>query len=110
MRQPRDRVTLAAAGRVLDEIMLTRPMLTRVRDQSPHAIELVITREDEALLLPFAPAAVLLFLLKLMNESADQIQHAVRLPNLVPKISRRIAFARRRIARAAVVAFVEGQE
>src|SRR5438093_13623206 len=44
--QPRDRVALTAAGGMLNQVMLTGPVPSRVRDQTPHTIELMIARKD----------------------------------------------------------------
>jgi hypothetical protein len=61
-------------------------------------------RDREALPPFLASAGVLLFFLELMHGPANQVQHAVWLPDLVPEIGGRVAFVHRRIARAAVVA------
>src|SRR5438093_9107244 len=110
MCQPRDRVALPAAGGMLNQIMLTRSVFARLRDQTPHAIELVIARKDQYLLFAFPAGAVLFFLFGLMDEAANQIQHAVGVPHLFPKIRRRITVTDRWIARAAMLPLVERQK
>ena len=46
VRQPGDRVRLAAAGRVLDQVAPARAVLCRVGQQPAHHVELVVARED----------------------------------------------------------------
>ena len=58
MGQPSDRVTLAAARRVLDQVALARPMCFGVGQQPEHYVELVITRPD---LVPFLPPRLRIF-------------------------------------------------
>src|SRR5437762_14139339 len=110
MCQPRDGVALPAAGGMLNQIMLTRPVFARMRDQTSHAIELVIARKDQYLLFAFPAGAVLFFLFGLMHEAADQIQYAVGVPHLFPKIRRRITVTDRQIAGTAMLPLVEGEK
>ncbi len=50
--EPGDRVRLAAAGRVLDQVALPGAVRRGVGEQLPHHVELVVAREDlDALLL-----------------------------------------------------------
>ena len=56
VREPRDAVRLAAPGRVLDEVVVARPLRPRRRLQLPHGVELVIAREDHGLVVTFLPA------------------------------------------------------
>ena len=51
VRQPGDRVALAAAGRVLDQVAPARAVLGRVGQELAHHVELVVAREDLVALL-----------------------------------------------------------
>ena len=47
--QPGDGVALAAAGRVLDQVVVAGALLARVGLAAAHAVELVVAREDHRL-------------------------------------------------------------
>jgi hypothetical protein len=47
MGEPGDGEALAAAGRVLDQVALPRAHRARIGHESPHAVELLVAREDE---------------------------------------------------------------
>ena len=109
--QPGDGEALAAPGRVLDEVALSRPQGTGVRHEPAHAVELLIARKDEEPFTSLAP--LLVFLLNLMDDLAHQVQDAVPRPGLFPEIAGRVAGLRRRHGRvpcAAELAPVEGEK
>lgn len=109
--QPRDREALAAPGGVLDQVALPRPLLTGMRHQLAHAVELLVAREDQEA--PAGLVALVVLLFNLVDELAHEVEHALAGPGLLPQVARGVASPRgghRRIARAAVLALVEGQE
>ena len=53
--EPGDGEALAAPGRVLDEVALSRPQGTGIRHEPAHAVELLIARKDEEPLAGLAP-------------------------------------------------------
>ena len=111
MGEPGDGEALAAPGRVLDEIALSCPCSTGVRHEPAHAVELLVARKDEGALAGLA--ALVVFLLDLVDELPHQIQHAVPRPGLFPEIARGVARPRRRHGRvpgAAELSPVEGQK
>ena len=111
VREPGDGEALAAPRRVLDEIALPRPGRAGVGDEPAHAVELLVAREDEES--PAGLASGFVLLLDLVNELADQVEHAVARPGLLPEIGGGVPVLRRghgRIAGAAEAAPVEGQE
>ena len=80
--QPGDGEALPAPGRVLDEVMLPSSVLAGVGHQSPHCVELMVAREDqEALTSLIAPVVQTL---DLVDELAQQVQHTVPRPYLLP--------------------------
>ena len=111
VREPGDGEALAAPGRVLDEVAVSRPQGTGVRHEPAHAVELLIARKDEEPLAGLAPLFV--FLLNLMDELAHQIKDAVPRPSLFPEIAGGVARLRRwhvRVPGPAELAPVEGQK
>ena len=97
VREPGDGVALAAAGRVLDQVALAGAVRARVRHQPAHGIELLVAREDQEALAGLA-ALVVLFL-DLVDELADEVEHAVARPGLLPEVGRGVALPRRRHGR-----------
>ena len=112
MRQPADGVALAAARRVLDEIVVADALAPGRVHQRAHGLKLVVAREDHRLLLDLAALVVALLLDLEMDEPRQQVEEAVPLQDLLPQIGRAIGAPRRvgRVAGAAVAPFVEGQE
>ena len=109
--EPGDGEALAAPGRVLDEVPVSRPHGTGVRHEPAHAIELLITRKDEEPLAGLAPLFV--FLLNLMDKLAHQTKDADPRPSLFPEIAGGVAGLRRRHGRvpgAPELAPVEGEK
>ena len=103
MRRPRDRVGLARAGRVLDQVFPARPFGEHGGAQLAGGVELVIAGEDQRL--------DLLLRVPLRDDvAAEDFEPAVALPDLLPQVARRMPVRVRRVARAAVVALVERQE
>ena len=80
MRRPRDRVGLAGTRRVLDEELAARALFENLRLQLACSVELVIARENDAFYL---------FLLIARGDkiTANDLQPAIALPHLFPKIA-----------------------
>ena len=117
MREPGDGVALAAAGRVLHQVITPRALRAPRRHQPAHGVKLVITWKDHgflAQLLYFALAAArhehVLFLGFEVQEPAHDIEQRIARPDLFPQIRRAVTLGIRRIARAMVVALIERQE
>src|SRR5687768_14664794 len=111
MREPRDREALSASGRVLDQVPVSRPLSARICNEFTHAVELLVAREDQES--PARPAAALVLFLDLVDELADQVEHAVTRPRVFPEIRSGKACLRgrhRRVARAAELPAVERQK
>ena len=109
--EPRDGEALAAPRRVLDEVALPRSPPPRIEDEAAHAVELLVAGEDEEA--PTGLAAVLVLFLDLVDELANEIEHAVARPGLVPEIAGGVATPGRGhggIAGPAEPAPVEGKE
>ena len=108
--QPRDRVGLAGAGRVLDEVGVAGALHPRRGDELGHRLPLVEAGEDQ----PFLGRllAVLGDLLHPfeVNEAAEDVQPRVALQHPFPEVRRAVAEFVRRVAGCAVVAEVERQE
>src|SRR5712664_1635568 len=97
MREPGDREALAAAGGVLDQIALTCSVASSVGDQLAHGIELLVAGKDEETLAGLAAPVILL--LDLVDELADEVEHAVASPDVLPEVARGVAFLGRRDGR-----------
>jgi hypothetical protein len=111
VREPGDGEALAAAGRVLDEVPLPRAPGARVGHEPAHAVELLVARKDEEALAGLP--AFFVFLLDFVDELADEVEHAVARPRLLPEVGGRVARARgrhRRVPGAAELALVEREE
>ena len=109
VREPRDRVALAAPGGVLDQVALPRPVVPGVGHHAPDGIELLVTREDQT----FRLLARVVLVLHFVDELPDQIEDAVPGPDFFPQVVRGVPALGRgdgRIAGAAELAAVEGQE
>ena len=80
--------------------------------QCAHRLKLVIAREDHRFLLHLTALIVALFFDLKVDEPRQQVEEAVPLQHLLPQIGRAIGAPHRvrRVASAAVVPFVEGQE
>ena len=80
VRRPRDRVGLARAGRVLDQVLAARPFRQHGGLQLAGGVELVIAGEDELL--------DLLLLVLLRDEvAAEDFEPALALPDLLPEVA-----------------------
>ena len=111
MGEPGDGEALAAAGRVLDQVALARAVAAGVGHQAAHGVELLVAREDQEALAGLAALVVLL--LHLVDELADQVEHAVAGPDLLPEVGGGVAGPggrNGRVAGAAELPLVEGQE
>ena len=108
MGEPRDGVAFAAARAVLNEIVVSSADGAGVVDETAHGVQLMIAGEDK---FPFAGLfAVLVAFLATSQEVVEDFEQAVALPDALPKIGGREAIRIDRVARAFVVAPVEGQE
>ena len=63
VRKPGDAVGLAAAGRVLDQVVVARAFDSRCGDESVDRVELVVAREDDRLALDRSRTLLVLDLL-----------------------------------------------
>ena len=107
MRQPCDGKALAAAGRVLDQVAPTRPVLARVGQQLSNHIELVVARPD---LDPFLSPRLRVLGLQHLGVVLQDVGHAGPCKDLAPEVVRAESVRVGRIAGAIVPATVEGQE
>ena len=103
VRRPGNRVGLARARAVLDQIPVPRPLGQHRLHQLACGVQLVVAREQHRLhlLLRVAPRHQI---------AADDLQPAVALPHLLPQVGRAVPLAVGWVARAAAVALVEGQK
>ncbi|KFB74180.1 MAG: hypothetical protein AW09_000540 [Candidatus Accumulibacter phosphatis] len=112
VRQPGNRIALAAAGRMLDQIVMSHTFAGSGCHHLAHRLQLVIAREDQAFLANL-PAVVGRLLLHIeMQKAGEQVEQAVALQDLFPHV-RRLVVARikvGRVAGSALHAPVEGQE
>jgi len=79
VRRPGDRVGLARDGRVLDQVLLAGAFLQNAPEQLARRVELVVAREDDR---------GDLFLAVALGDqiAADDLQPAIALPHLFPKV------------------------
>src|SRR5690606_10153876 len=107
VRQPRDRVRLAAARRVLDQVALAGAVLARVGEQPAHHVELVEARPDLHRLFPAGLVVLRLDDLRVVLEDVGEaLAREDPLPEVVGLQTVRVG----RIAGAVVPALGEGQE
>ena len=112
MGKPSDGVALAAAGGVLDEVVVSRALPACGVHEQPHGRELMVAGEDHGLRLDLvAPVVALLFDLQ-VNEAGENVEQTVALQHLFPQIGRAVAAAGGIgwIARCPRESLVEGQE
>ena len=107
MRQPCNGIGLAAARAVLNEIALADAVLLHIRQQAFHRRQLMIARED--LLIPGFAGFLVLFLDQRGVVLDDAREHVLG-QNLLPQVIRHQAVRIGRVARAVLVALVEGQK
>ena len=118
VREPRDAVRLAAARRVLDEVVAPRPVGAGRLDEPVDGVELVVAREDHRLALLRARALrVLDLLLAGLEEDIgpEDVEEALAFEHLAPEVVGAVAVGVGRVAGAAVdgagvAAAVERQE
>ena len=107
VRQPGDRIRLAAARRVLDQVAPARPMGAHVGQRLAHDAELVIARPD---LPPLLPARARVPLLDDLRVVLDDVRQTRGGEHLLPEVVGLQAVRVGRVAGAVVVALVERQE
>ena len=103
VRGPRDRVGLARAGRVLDQVLVARPVAAHRGDDGAGGVELVVAREDGVHELPGV-------VLPRHDVAAEDLQPRVARPHRFPQVVGGVALQVGWVARSAGVALVEGQE
>jgi hypothetical protein len=112
--QPRDAVALAAARRVLNQVVLAHALGHRGGDELPHHVQLVVAREHHGLGLDGLDLPVLgdlpLVLHGQVHEAPEDVEEAVPLPDALPQVRHAIALRVGRVALAVAVALVERQE
>ena len=112
MGQPTDSVALAAACRMLDEVVVAHALPARGVDQHPHRLKLVVAGEDHGFHLDFG-ASVVAFLVDLqVNEAGEDVEQAVALQHFFPQICRSVGPPVRigRVPGRSRAPLVEGQE
>ena len=87
--EPGDGEALSAPCRVLDEVALPRSSPPCIDDEPAHAVELLVAGKDEEA--PAGLAPVLVLFLDLVDELADEVEHAVARPGLLPEIGGGVA-------------------
>ncbi len=107
VRQPRDAVALAAARAVLDQVAPARTIVVGIGQQLAHHVQLVVAREDLRL---FLAARLRVLELHHLRVVLQDVGEAERGEHALPEVVGLEALRVRRIARAIVVALVEGQE
>ena len=107
MRKPGDGIRLAAARRVLHQIALASTIRAHIGQRLPHHTELVVAGKHLAALLLARLRILSLDDLGVIFEDVGQPRRG---EHLFPQIVGLEALRVGRIARAVVVALVEGQE
>jgi hypothetical protein len=107
VRQPGDRIRLAAARRVLDQVTPARSMGTHIGQRLAHKPKLVIARPDLPALLPARARILLLDDLRVILEDVGQTRGG---EHLLPEVGGLQAVRVGRVAGAVVVTLVERQE
>ena len=87
--EPGDGEALAASRRVLDEVAPPRSPPPRIDDEPAHAVELLVAGKDEEA--PAGLAPVLVLFLDLVDELANEVEHAALRPGFLPEIAGRVA-------------------
>ncbi len=105
--QPGNRVRLAAAGRVLDQVAPPGAVLGRIGQQPPHHVELVVAGKD---LIPLLLARLFVLLLDDLGIVLQDVGQAARGEDALPQIVGLQSGGVGRIAGAVVPALVKGQE
>ena len=104
--EPGDGVGLAAARAVLDQVASADAVCTHVGKQLLHDVELVVAREDLFLSRPAVLVAFRYDLRVVLDDLGQLALFEDALPQIVGHEAGRI----RRVARAVLIALVEGQE
>jgi hypothetical protein len=79
MRQPSDRVALATAGRVLNEIVAPNAFAACGVHQQAHSLKLVVAGEDHRLGLHLAALVITLLVDLQVDEAGQEVEQAVPL-------------------------------
>ena len=107
VRQPGDRIRLAATRRVLDQVTPALSMGTHIGQRLAHKPKLVIARPDLPALLPARARILLLDDLRVILEDVGQTRGG---EHLLPEVGGLQAVRVGRVAGAVVVTLVERQE
>src|SRR5687768_2164786 len=96
---------------MLNEIALARAVRTSITHHFSYAVELLVAREDEEALACLSPLFVFFF--DLLNELAQEVEHAIARPGLFPQIARGKSLPSRRyrwVAGTAELALIKGEK
>ena len=112
MRQPTDRVPLAAARGMLDEVVVPHAVAACRVHQHAHRFELVVAGEDHGLRLDLAAPIVALLVDLQVDEAREEIEQAVTLQHLFPQVRRAVGPALRigRVPGCSGATLVEGEK
>ena len=86
MGQPTDRVALAAACGMLDEVVVTHTLAASRVHQHAYRFELVVAGEDHGLRLNLAAPIVALLVGLQVDEASEEVEQAVALQHLFPEV------------------------
>jgi len=107
--QPADGVALAAARRMLDQVIVAGTAGASMVLHCPHGIKLVVSRKDHRLFPHDLAVESPLFDFK-VHEPGQDVQERIPLPDPFPQIPRPMAIGILAVTRTVVVAQVERQE
>ena len=112
MGEPADRVALAAARGVLDEVVVARALAAGGVHQQADRLELVMAGEDHGLHPDLAPPVVALLVDLQVDEAGEEVEQAVGRQHLLPQVCRAVVPAGGvgRVAGCALESLVERQE
>ena len=112
VRQPTNRVALAAARGMLDEVVVSHALAAGTVHQHAHRFELVIAGEDHGLRLDLASLVVALLVDLQMDEAGKEVEQAVSLQHLFPQVCRAVGPAGRvgRVSGCSSATLVKGKK
>ena len=110
VRQPSNRVALATACRMLNQVTLTHPIGMGTAQQRTHRAQLMEAREDLLAPLAFLAAGVCFFLHHHLRVALDDVGQRLTGQHLLPQVIGLQTIRVGRVACAAVPALVERQK